>query len=160
LEREHDEIEFKLKTKGLVPGDAYTLWLVVVNNPTACSTVPCAAPDIIGNAATDSQVRFADGRVAGGSGKATFRGEAKRGPLSGWLPGRALKDPFGAEIHLVVNSHGPKLPAFMPGMIRTYRGGCSDSSPFPPPFPQSALDDGVPGPNTCLLFQSAVFLAP
>jgi hypothetical protein len=60
----------------------------------------------------------------------------------------------------VINDHGPMLPEFMPGMIQTYRGGCSDSSPFPGVFPATALADGEDGPNTCRLHQAAVFLAP
>jgi hypothetical protein len=67
---------------------------------------------------------------------------------------------LGAEIHLVINDHGPMIPEFMPGMIHTYRGGCADSSPFPAIFPATALADGVVGPNTCRLYQAAVFLAP
>ena len=42
-------------------------------------------------------------------------------------------------------------------MLATYRGGCSDDSPFPGIFPQTALDDGLVGPNTCRLTMSAIF---
>jgi hypothetical protein len=45
-------------------------------------------------------------------------------------------------------------------MIHTYRGGCADSSPFPPIFPATALADGESGPNICRLYQAATFLAP
>jgi hypothetical protein len=51
------------------------------------------------------------------------------------------------------------LPEYMPGMIQTYRGGCSDASPFPAIFPPTALADGAPGPNTCRLSQVAIFQA-
>jgi hypothetical protein len=44
-------------------------------------------------------------------------------------------------------------------MIHTYRGGCSDDSPFPSLFPAIAIADGDVGPNTCRLFQSAIFTA-
>lgn len=66
-------------------------------------------------------------------------------------------DSATAEIHLVLNDHGPALAEHMPSMIRTYRGGCSDASPFPAVFPQTALGDGTKGPNTCRLFQVAAF---
>ncbi len=75
----------------------------------------------------------------------------------GWLDDRGRVDSMCAEVHLVLNDHGPALPEFMPGMIQTYRGGCSDSSPFPPIFRPKALADGEPGPNTCRLTQVAVF---
>lgn len=41
-------------------------------------------------------------------------------------------------------------------MLHSYRGGCSDNSPFPEIFPEAALANGQPGPNECLLTQSAV----
>ncbi|CAN5699595.1 hypothetical protein BH23GEM9_BH23GEM9_19860 [soil metagenome] len=160
LVRTDNGASFQLRTTGLTPGNAYTLWLVVINNPAACAATPCSAPDILLNPATDAQVRFAAGNVAGGSGRGTFAGAVQEGPLSGWLSDRSFHNSRDAEIHLVVNDHGPMLPDYMPGMIRTYRGGCADSSPFPPVFPATALADGEPGPNTCRLYQAAVFLAP
>ena len=159
LVRNANGISFHLSTNSATPGNAYTLWLVVINNPAACAATPCTAPEIF-NAATRSQVRFAAGNVAGGSGNATFAGSIREGPLSGWVSGRMLESSMGAEVHLVVNDHGPMLPEFMPGMIHTYRGGCSDSSPFPAVFPATALADGAVGPNICRLFQVAVFPAP
>lgn len=160
LVRTPNGIAFRLHGASLTPGNAFTLWLVTINNPAACATSPCSAADIINNAAADAQVRFASGSVAGESGQATFAGEVKEGPLSGWLVDRSLVNSMNAEVHLVVNDHGPMISEFMPGMIQTYRGGCSDSSPFPAVFPPSALADGEVGPNTCRLYQAAVFLAP
>lgn len=157
--RNDDGIAFRLRTNSLTPGNAYTLWLVIVNHPEECAATPCTAPEIVGNEDTASQISFAAGNVVGESGRATFSGHVKEGPLDGWLEDRALEDARGAEVHLVVNDHGPALGEHMPGMIRTYRGGCSDDSPFPPIFPENALADGEPGPNTCLLTQSAVFTA-
>lgn len=156
--RNDNGIVYKLSTSGLGEGNAYTLWLVVINNPAACVSTPCSAADIINNSDTDSQVRFAAGHVAGASGNGTFAGHVSEGPLSGWLANRSLEDARAAEVHLVVNDHGPALPEFMPDMIHTYRGGCSDASPFPPVFPATALADGEPGPNICRLYQAAVFL--
>jgi hypothetical protein len=160
LIRNANGITYRMTTNSLTPGNAYTLWLVVVNNPSACSTTPCAAPELFSNLATDAQVRFAAGHVAGGSGNGTFAGSVKEGPLSGWLADGSLENSMGAEVHLVINDHGVKLPEFMPGMIHTYRGGCSNSSPFPPFFPATALADGEVGPNICRLYQAAIFLPP
>jgi hypothetical protein len=161
LVRNSNGIAYQIHAAELAPGNAYSLWLVVINNPAACAATPCSAADILVNPATDSQVRSGGtGSIAGAAGKGTMAGSARRGPLSGWLDGRSLQDPFSAEVHLVINDHGPMLPAFMPGMITTYRAGCSDASPFPGVFPATALADGAPGPNTCLLYQAAVFQAP
>ncbi|MGQ0848161.1 MAG: hypothetical protein ACT4OP_03440, partial [Actinomycetota bacterium] len=100
LVRNNNGIHFQVQTEGLTPGNAYTLWLVVVNNPGACDPKPCTAPDILLDPATDSQVAWAGGHVAGGSGQGTFAGSARVGPLSGWLPGGSLGDPFEAEVHV------------------------------------------------------------
>lgn len=159
LTRNANGISYQLNTNSLTASSAYTLWVVVINNPAACGSSPCSAPDILLNPATDSQVVFGTGSVAGGSGKGTFAGALKEGDLVGWLPDRSFDDAETAEIHLVLNDHGPKIQALLPDMIQTYRGGCSDDSPFPGIFPATALADGELGPNTCLLSQSAIFAA-
>ena len=158
LVRNANGISYSLHATNLTPGHAYTLWQVVVNNPSACDTQPCTARDIFGNADADGQVSYAAGHVVGGSGQATFAGSHRVGAIpEGWLDDRGLVDPIGGEVHLVLNDHGPALSDFMPSMIRTYRGGCSDSSPFPPIFPPKALADGEAGPNTCRLTLVAIF---
>lgn len=160
LVRNPNGISYRITTRDLEPGHAYTLWLVVINDPSFCTASPCTAHDILAKPATASQVSYAAGHVVGGSGRATFAGSVRVGPLSGWLEDRSLVDPFAADVQLVINDHGPKLPAFMPAMIQTYRGGCAASSPFPPIFPPSALADGDVGPNICRLSQVATFSAP
>lgn len=157
--RNANGLSFRLTTNSLTAGNAYTLWLVVVTNPEACANTPCTAPDLF-NPATETQVAFAAGHVAGGAGRGTFAGSVKEGTLSGWLPDRSFDDAMGVEVHLVINDHGSMLPEYMPGMIHTYRGGCSNASPFPPIFPATALADGEVGPNICRLYQVAIFTAP
>ncbi len=157
LTRTSNGISYAIDTHSLRAGHAYTVWVLVINNPAACVASPCAPTDILKNPETDSQVTYGTGHVVGSSGQAGFGGHIARGPLpAGWLPGGGLEDPLGAEIHLVLNDHGPKLAQFMPGMIRTYRAGCTDAS-LPGLFPPSAIADGEPGPNTCRLWQLAVF---
>jgi hypothetical protein len=159
--RNANGVSFRLSTTQLTPGNAYTLWLVVINNPGACPTSPCMPVDLFKQELnTGAQVSFGAGSVAGVSGRGTFAGHVSTGPLSGWLPDRTFSNPLGAEVHLVVNDHGPMLPAHMPGMIHTYRGGCADNSPFPSFFPATALADGEAGPNICRLYQAAIFRAP
>ncbi len=156
LVRNDNGVRYQLHTTGLTPGNVYTLWLVVVNEPGACAVSPCAGSDVILNAATRSQVSYAGGHVVGGS-EGTFAGHVRVGPIDGWLPERALDDAESAEIHLVVNDHGPAIAGAVSDMLSTYRGGCADESPFPGIFPPSAIADGEPGPNICRLFQSAIF---
>lgn len=160
LVRQPNGVSFRLQTSNLNPGHAYTVWFVVINNPDACSATPCSGPDILLNSATQSQVTYGAGNIAGGNGTGAFGGAFRAGPVDGWLPNGFLGDPMTVDIHLVLNDHGPALAAYMPGMIHTYRGGCSDASPFPTIFPATALADGEVGPNTCRLYQAAVFDAP
>lgn len=159
LVRNRNGISFAFHTAELTPGNAYTLWLVVVDEPQNCANhpAPCTGGDVLTDPAVDGQVVYAAGAVAGGNGTITLAGRQSLGDIDGWNGMRAFDDPFGSEVHLVVNDHGPKIPAMMPSMIHSYRGGCADDSPFPGIFPQVALDDGPVGPNTCLLTQVAIF---
>ena len=157
LTRTSSGISYSIDTHSLRAGHAYTAWVVVINDPAACASSPCAPADILTRPETDAQVTYGTGHVVGSSGEAGFGGRIARGALpDGWLPDQGLEDPLGAEVHLVLNDHGPKLADFMPGMIRSYRGGCTDAS-LPAIFPASAKADGEPGPNTCRLWQVAVF---
>jgi hypothetical protein len=150
-------ISYSLQTTGLRAGHAYTIWVVVINNPAACSASPCSPQDILLTPATNSTVTYGTGHVVGENGAAGFGGHLSAGPLTeGWIAGRGIDDPFAAEVHLVLNDHGDKLAEFMPEMIQTYRAGCTDAS-LPAIFPASAKADGTPGPNTCRLWQAAVF---
>jgi hypothetical protein len=156
LVRRPDGASFSIRTQQLRPHHAYTVWFVVVNNPSACAATPCSGPDIVLNPITDSQVTYGAGHISGGSGRAGFAGSFQAGPIDGWLPGGGLWDPMTAEIQLVLNDHGAKLPAYMPEMTHTYRAGCTDAS-LPGIFPNSAKADGTPGPNACQLYQVAAF---
>lgn len=162
LVRSRGGIRYIIDTTDLVPGNAYTVWAVVINDPSACDTNPCAAPQLIGDAVVDGQVTFGrDGKVGRSDTTAHFHAGLDAGPLlDGWLKVQGLDDPMGAEIHLVLNDHGPVIETMKREMLSTYRAGCADTSPFPPFFPATALADGTPGPNTCRLYQTAVFLSP
>lgn len=160
LERSSSGVEVEVRTTELEPGHTYTLWWAVVNAPEACEAhpEPCGAPDVLDNPETESQVAYGAGQVVD-DGRATFTARLDAGPIpEGWFDGVGLADPLGAEVHVILNDHGPELTEHMPEMVRTYRGGCTDES-LPEAFPETALADGTPGPNTCRLWQSAVFQA-
>ncbi|TAL11987.1 MAG: hypothetical protein EPO00_02600, partial [Chloroflexota bacterium] len=121
LVRRPNGVSFSIRTQQLRRHHAYTVWFVVINNPAACVARPCSGPDILLNPATDSQVSYGGGHVSGGSGIAGFAGAFQAGTIEGWLPDGGLWDPMTAEIQLVLNDHGPMLPAYMPEMTHTYR---------------------------------------
>ena len=149
---------FNFHTNQLKPGHVYTVWFVAINAPENCATSPCTAPvDVLGNTeGVQANVTYGAGHVVGESGQASFAGYIPAGDMpSGWYS-TAFSNPLGAEIHLVLNDHGPMIPNLVSNMLHTYRGGCTDES-LPPPFPATAKADGIPGPNTCRLYQVAIF---
>ena len=149
---------FTFHATQLKPGHVYTVWFVVINAPENCATSPCTAPaDVLGNTeGVQANVTYGTGHVVGESGLATFAGFVPAGAMpDGWFD-NDFSNPLGAEIHLVLNDHGPKIPELVSNMLHTYRGGCTDVS-LPPPFPGTAKADGIPGPNNCRLYQVAIF---
>ncbi|MDN3667768.1 hypothetical protein QWY93_19515 [Echinicola jeungdonensis] len=124
-----------LHAEELIAGNAYTIWFVIFNAPENCATSPCGEPDIF-NPETMTDVSFGGGNIAGNS-SITISGHKKVGDLSGSampffndllgldIPIFGLIDPWGAEVHLVLRSHGPKVPANMPDLINSFDGGCT-----------------------------------
>jgi hypothetical protein len=173
LVRTKNGVNFRVDTNSLQPGHAYTLWVVIFNEPGQCLTAPdtCTPPDLF-NAAAKPDMLYGAGTVAGGSGRATFAGRTQVGDVSGsvqapvGLLSNGLIDPFGAEFHLVVRDHGPLIPAFMPDMIQTLAGGCTDTGlpavGAPSPWNDYALSEayggefGRLGPNHCLDVQFSI----
>lgn len=157
LVRRDGGISFRLNTTDLRPGHAYTVWLVIINHPEECAASTCTADDIFHNPEVNAQVTFGAGHVVGKGGRAGFAGQQPVGPIEeGWITDRGLERPRHAQIQLTLNDHGPTISGMVDEMIHTYRAGCTDES-LPPIFPATARADGTPGPNTCRLYQSAVF---
>lgn len=146
-----------LDTQELIPGNAYTLWLVVINEPGTCETSPCKPPDVLERTAeTKADVGYGDGIIAA-SEQGRFSSYQPMGELrSGWF-GNGLQKPQAAEIHLVVRDHGPLLPDMAATMVNTHRGGCTDES-VPAALPDPAKTDGEPGPNACRNVQDVIFV--
>lgn len=157
LVRNDDGATFTFNAKELRPGHVYTIWYIIVNDPDACATSPCTSADIILNSeGVDSDVTYGAGHVVGDSGQASFSGHLSAGDLPDSWFDNGFTNPRGAEIHLTLNDHGPLIPDLASNMIHSYRGGCTDES-LPSIFPGTAFADGIPGPNTCRLYQVAIF---
>jgi hypothetical protein len=149
---------FNFHARELNPGHVYTIWFIIVNYPAACATTPCTGADFVLNSeAVKSDVVYGAGHVVGNSGRATFSGHIAAGELTNSWYGNGFTNPRGAEIHLTLNDHGPLIPELASDMLSSYRGGCTDES-LPEIFPDTAFADGIPGPNTCRLYQGATFL--
>lgn len=125
LTRTDDMVLLSVEATDLVPGNVYTVWWVVFNNPGACS-VPCGEDDIFqpdgnmnveGVMAAQVGVGSATGNVAKSDGTAEFGGVLVQndGDASGHqilfpagLAGDSILTASGnvAEVHIVIQSHG------------------------------------------------------
>ena len=102
-----------IKSTGLVPGDAYSVWWLIFNEDP-----------------NDDSVMNATGRIADSEGNATFNAFLPVGfmhtePASGNLRqlfGPGLQDVRNAEIGAVVRSHGPSTGSIE--QISTLLGDC------------------------------------
>ena len=121
LVRSKDRLEASVMLADLVPGDAHTIWWIIFNEPSACSTHPCTpGPDFgPGRAA----LFFGTGVIAAAGGKGgvvnvTFDTQAG-GPPKGAVvipdaPESGLKAGHGfkAEVHLLMIDHGVPTAGF------------------------------------------------
>lgn len=119
----------------LPPGQAVTMWFIVFNNPMACATSPCSAADLFENDPEGPAADFhwGGGTLVGGSGKANLGGHLAVGDASGsglmeiGFPEflSPLTDPWNAEVHLVIHSHGPKQTGTdLKSQLNSFTGGC------------------------------------
>jgi hypothetical protein len=125
----------------LEPGHAYSVWWVIFNDPEYCSGGVCGEDDIFdedGNVvlteAADISALNATGGVADGAGRAFFEASLPKGDTGPYqvLFGDGLVDPMGAEVHLVVRSHGPALTGdALEGQLTTFGGSCTEATGGP-----------------------------
>ncbi len=145
-----------MSTNGLTPGNVHTLWLVVVNDPAQCED-KCTSKDVLKRTEiVQADVGYAGGVIADSDGVADFSFFQPEGALTGPWFSAGLMDTNAAEVHLVINDHGPILQGQAADMLSTYRGGCTDES-IPAPMPATARAQGEPGPNQCRLVQFSIF---
>ena len=142
LHRNSNGLTVNFKTTQLIPGHTYTVWWVIWNFPENC-IVPgaCSDPDF-GDPDVQVEVMYATGNVAGGNGKGNFSAHLNENDASGTinplfgLPSYGgLQDALTAEVHVVLRSHGPKVPGIVNEQIGSYLGGCPTTFPYGfPPF--------------------------
>jgi len=110
------------------PG-AYTMWMLLWNDPSQCD----GSPGLVCDPAVDRLdcVLFTTGHVVGNNGTLNYTGHRRVFDRSGALEppsgppcADGLTNPQGAAIHLIIRSHGPKLPGQVNLQISTLLGGC------------------------------------
>lgn len=127
LVRTGSGISASIRTSGLTPDDVVTVWIVIFNDPTECASTPCTASDRF-DPAVDAHAVYGAGHVIGGDGTAGYglhlnEGDASREDL--WGTGPALTDAEGAEIHLVLRTHGQKQPGNVSEQSHSAGLGCN-----------------------------------
>jgi hypothetical protein len=160
LVRNDNGVNVTVQAQDLTPGEAITLWWVFFNFPEHCTApVPglaqCSEADLF-NEAVQASVMYATGHVIGGSGHGNYGSYRSVGDTSGDVfGGPGLLNPLGAEIHMVLRTHGPTIPGLVNEQINTFNGGCQPPEWWDGPTPPHW---GAPGPNECVDLQFAVHL--
>ena len=141
----------RVKATGLVPGHAYTLWVVYFNDQKLCID-GCNGPDF---AAAGGGVIWGAGKVANHHGNATFTANLTTGDGAGYV-GDAPPPPYAVtafeagldnEFHVVVRSHGPQIDGLVHEQLTTFGGGCEIGVG---PKPEQIGDFPVPSaPGEC-----------
>ena len=131
LNRTKTGVGFVFNTTDLQPKAPYTVWWVVFNKPRHCATPhDCGAEDL-SNPKVRPGVFFAAGRLSDAQGQANFAAQIDYGALpdgEDQVPNPDRDHPIrpGAEIHLVIRSHGPasKDPEVLAAQLSQFNGGC------------------------------------
>lgn len=123
--REKNSVFASIHSTGLEPGTAVSGWLVIINNPRNCSVRPCSEADA-GDPATQGAVFNFGGRVVGMDGAVDLAEWRAAGDTTNALFGPGLQDSRGAEVQMVLRSHGSAStnPAILQQQLTTFNGGC------------------------------------
>ena len=147
LYRTDNTITATLETTGLIAGHAYTLWVLVFNQPENCGGSPCALSDLK-NVPAKAEMLGGSGLVADMNGKGTFScnimendGTSSINDSLGMpIDVGGIWDAQTAEVHLIVRSHGPAISGQVIEQISSYGGGCTTF--LSPPFSAVPMLEG------------------
>lgn len=158
LNRTRNELWASVQVTDLDQDSAFTLWAVIFNRPGECTTNPagpvrCSATDLMAVPNPARASAFNVGAfVTGEDGTANINIHIRSGaPPDGAFvlwgngglndngvdPGLRKGNGFGAEVHLVIRTHGEIIPDAIAAQLSMINGGCP--------------------PNTCVNVQVATF---
>ena len=151
LTRTANRMTLDLSTQGLVPEATYSVWWVIFNSPENC-IVPnsCGEADVfsepgvlnpVGVPAARISATWAIGFITDEHGRINTRAEIIDGALpvgtfvdNGWSSpagfgpdenaGLVAGNGLGAEVHVVLRSHGPAVAGSVASQISTFNGLC------------------------------------
>jgi hypothetical protein len=138
LVRTRDDVTATVHTTGLTPGNVYTAWFAIFNDPRYCATQPCSPADLSNPLVQGSLLGFG-GRIVGADGVADYAEVRAVGDTTNaQIAGPGLQDTRRAQIHLAVRNHGAAAldPNVLRQQLTTFNGGCP--------------------PNACVTVQAAV----
>lgn len=132
LIRDHkaDVITATVTSSALMPGHVYSIWWVVFNRPWKCATpYQCGSGDL-SNSGVRGSVFWGGGIMANSDGYGTTQLELRPGrtkrELFGPMTEIGLRNLRGAEIHVVLRTHGPAGEA---GTVALQLGTVDDACP-------------------------------
>jgi hypothetical protein len=159
LTRTRNELWASVHVTDLDPNSAFTIWAVIFNRPEACTTNPagpvhCSATDLaaVPNPARASAFNVGAFVTGFGNGTANVSVHIRSGAPpdgafvlfgqgglndNGVSPGLHEGNGFGAEVHLIIRTHGVIIPGAITAQLSVLNGGCP--------------------PNTCANVESAAF---
>lgn len=128
--RDQTGVSITIYTKNLDPG-AYTVWLLVWNNPENCVIPNDCSPTPLGPDVPDSVVYGTNG-VVGANGNGYFGTRlnlADTSRVRGGALQEGLLDAMGAEVHAVMVSHGAVNGDLVDAQFFTPNGACDGACP-------------------------------
>lgn len=138
INREKNRLDFLFYSEG-TPTGIYSVWLCGFNDPSQCADTPCRTQDLMAGIG-DGFCQWGGAAIADDeSGSFAIRGRSDVTPEV--ILGNGLTNISGAEIHLILRSHGFGLKGDkLWAALTSFDGGCP--------------------PNLCVDEQIAVFPAP
>lgn len=159
LLRTDDGISSRSRLSGIEPG-VHTLWWVVWNAPENCAKAFACTDTDLSNPDVDLAIGYGGGRAVESNGRLNVAASLGEGqgltgfPTEFGLPlVDSLADARHAEVHVVLRSHGEKIPGLVDEMLHTFQAGCEYEGPIQGSEPAY----GTEGPNTCQDMFFAVF---
>lgn len=114
---------------GLTPGYAYSVWWAIFNNPQGCDA-GCDSFDL--RNITEAQGSLVNGGGFVGNGSTIVHGShlARHDPEGKSVEAgdpRGIRNPYGAEVHLIIRNHGPAEvdPANLALQVGTFGRFCN-----------------------------------
>lgn len=122
-----------VSVKTTVDPGAYTMWLLIWNNPENCGGNPVApglrcVPGPPPNFDPPSCVLYGAGHIVGKNGKLNYTAHRQAWDPTGDITEggclNGLTNPRGADVHAAVRTHGEAIPGMIPEQIHTVGGAC------------------------------------